>query len=86
MNSTADSLKEMRFKGSVKGKLYYKALVSKCVGKPDSRIYIETASLLGAASNVCIFVGDGGSSEFEGTKMTGMKAIQAFLLIVGTVL
>ena len=45
--------------------------------KPDSRIYIETANLLGVASNECIFVGDGGSSELEGAKMTGMKAIQA---------
>ena len=45
--------------------------------KPDSRIYIETANLLGVDPNKCIFVGDGGSSELEGAKMTGMKAIQA---------
>ena len=45
--------------------------------KPDSRIYIETANLLGVASNECIFVGDGGSSELDGAKMTGTKAIQA---------
>ena len=45
--------------------------------KPDSRIYEETASLLGAAPSECIFVGDGGSNELEGAKLTGMKPIQA---------
>lgn len=45
--------------------------------KPDSRIYKETANLLGLSANECIFVGDGGSNELEGAKMVGMKAIQA---------
>lgn len=45
--------------------------------KPDSDIYTETASLLGVASNECIFVGDGGSNELEGAKLAGMEAIQA---------
>ena len=45
--------------------------------KPDSRIYKETADLLGVTSYECIFVGDGGSNELEGAKLAGMKAIQA---------
>ncbi len=45
--------------------------------KPDRRIYTETAGLLGAAPDACIFVGDGGSSELEGARAAGMKAVMA---------
>lgn len=47
------------------------------IQKPDSRIYKETANLLGVASNECIFVGDGGSNELAGAKLAGMEAVQA---------
>lgn len=45
--------------------------------KPDRRIYMKAAELLGVGPDECIFVGDGGSNELEGAKMAGMKAIQA---------
>lgn len=47
------------------------------VQKPESCIYKETANLLGVAPSECFFVGDGGSNELEGAKLTGMKPIQA---------
>jgi len=45
--------------------------------KPDSRIYQTAVKLLGVVSDECVFVGDGGSSELEGAKAVGMRAIQA---------
>jgi len=45
--------------------------------KPDPRIYEEAAMRLGVEPRECLFVGDGGSNELEGTRNVGMTSIQA---------
>ena len=45
--------------------------------KPYPEIYEEAAKRLGVGLEECIFVGDGGSSELDGARNVGMKAVQA---------
>lgn len=45
------------------------------VRKPAAAIYLTATAALGVDSNVCIFVGDGASTELSGARALGMRAI-----------
>ena len=53
------------------------ALLSYRVGlaKPDPEIYHLCMRQLGATPDECVFVGDGGSNEFEGARRAGIPSI-----------
>lgn len=57
---------------------YFDAVVFSCnVGslKPDKRIYELAMKKLEVFPNECLFVGDGGSNELYGARLTGMKTV-----------
>jgi len=43
--------------------------------KPDARLYLRMAELLGVDPSECVFVGDGAYRELQGAEAVGMKAV-----------
>jgi putative hydrolase of the HAD superfamily len=59
---------------------YFDATVFSCAvgsAKPEPRIYLEAARLLGVEPANAVFIGDGGDDELVGAERAGLRAAQA---------
>ena len=75
--SNADTMEAAGWSDSPLASRFDQAIFSCHVGmsKPETQIYKHCLERLGAAPDDCVFVGDGGSDEFDGARSAGIPSI-----------